>query len=91
MKKKLFAVVMVVSFYALFISVFTAADSKGQISHFFAEVGLSDSPAVTTSSSLTGISGSDINLKAGLRRPMPKPRRPKRPKPKPRGPRVFQN
>lgn len=82
MKKKLFAVVMVLSIYFLFILVFTTADSQGHISQFFEDIQLSDNSATAFQAAQLGAPDSDIALNASFREPWPKPKRPQPKKPK---------
>lgn len=69
MKKKLFAVAMLISVYALFALIFTSLDSQENVS--FNDVGLSDATAHTTLQ--PGQTNSDVKLKASFRDPMPPP------------------
>lgn len=81
MKKKLFAVAMVVLLYSFFVVAFSIADNQGQISKVLSDVGLSNASTGTTPSTIQNdLSGSDISSLAID--PLPDPTRP-RPKPKP--------
>ena len=46
MKKKLFAIAIVVSLYVLVMLVLTAADERGKVSRVLSEIGLSESLAL---------------------------------------------
>ncbi|MFQ5823114.1 MAG: hypothetical protein ACE5JB_03565 [bacterium] len=83
MKKKLFAVAIVVLFYSFTVVVFTMADSQGIISQMLSKVGLSNASAMASPSlSQIEILQTDVLSKGNLTDPMPDPTRP-RPKPKP--------
>ncbi|MFQ5751609.1 MAG: hypothetical protein ACE5HI_06380 [bacterium] len=83
MKKKLFAVAMVVLLYVLFVFVFSTVDKQGHVSQFLSKVGLSTTPAMASTSVIqAGSTDSDGYLKASLRDPMPPPLRKPPPKPK---------
>lgn len=69
MKKKLFAVAMLISVYALFALIFTSLDGQENVS--LTDVGLSDA-TVHTDLQLSQ-TNSDVKLKASFRDPMPPP------------------
>lgn len=79
MKKKLFAVALVVSFYMLFVFAFTGTGQDTKVAQVFTDLGLSDATAIA-STSTTQSGPADVSLKANFRDPMPPPLR----KPKPR-------
>ncbi len=77
MKKKLFAVAMVVLLYSLLVVVFTVADNRGVISQALSDIGLSNDTAIASPTS------SQVQLlesNGSLIDPLPEPTRP-RPKP----------
>ena len=71
MKKKLFAVLIVVCAYALFLLVFTVADKQGKVSQILADIGLSDASAAAQ----IGSDEAGIVPNPSLRDPMPPPQR----------------
>lgn len=71
MKKKLFAVAMLVSVYALFALIFTALNGQENVS--LTDVGLSNATAQTALQLQPSQTDSDIKLKASFRDPMPPP------------------
>ncbi len=75
MKKKLFALAGIASFYVLFILAFSSLDNQGKVSKFFSDVGLSSETAMAS----TDLK-SNSNSTPSLKNPMPKPTKPK-PKP----------
>lgn len=81
MQKKLFAVVMVFSFYVLFILVFANANTQGYVGQFISDVGATDNAAMTTQPAQLGTSYDNMLLTTSLRRPMPKPKIPPYPPP----------
>ncbi len=83
MKKKLFAVAVIVSVYVLCVFIFTALDKQGKVPQFFSKIGLSTTSAIaSTASNEVGLSNSDIELKASFRSPIPKPSKKPAPRPK---------
>lgn len=77
MKKKLFVLVVTASLYTLFILAFTALDNQGKVSKFFSEIGLSNATAMASTTDIQLPQESDLKLKSSLRKPAPKPRKPK--------------
>ena len=57
MKKKLFAVAIVVSLYVLVMLDFTAADEKGKVSRVLSEIGLSESVALAATQIVSATDG----------------------------------
>jgi len=80
MKKKLFAVAMLVSLYALFVFTFTAIDNKGNVTKFISDISFENSGVTSVSPAAVQIALSANDLKASFRDPMPPPLK----KPKPR-------
>lgn len=75
MKKKLFAVSLIVSVYSLFIFAFTSLDNQGNVTKFFTELGLSNAQASTT------IAQAPTDMTDSLfRLPVKKPKSPADPK-----------
>ncbi len=80
MKKKLFAVAVVVSFYVLFVLAYTGIDNHGTATQMLSDFDLSSGAAIaSTALNQTG-SSPDMEIKAAFRDPMPPPLK----KPKPR-------
>lgn len=82
MKNKLFAVVLVLLLYCVFVVLFTVADNQGLVSQAFSNVGLSNnsamaSPAVSHQNDIT----SETFIKGNLIDPTPDPTVPRPPPP----------
>ncbi|MFQ5648958.1 MAG: hypothetical protein ACE5IY_03365 [bacterium] len=80
MKNKLFAVVLVVSFYVLFIFAFAETNNPGNVTQFLSDLELSDATAIAVALNGQRPSGAELEIKADFRDPMPPPLK----KPKPR-------
>lgn len=79
MKKKLFAIAIVVSLYVLVMLVLTAADERGKVSRVLSEIGLSESLALAATQ-IT--SAKDGDTQPSFYGPMSRKRKKKdRPKP----------
>lgn len=81
MKKKLFAAVVSLFFYILFVVSFSMADNSGQIPQVLSRIGLTDDTGFASTHSYSGNQGRFID-------PVPEPRRPQLidPVPEPRRP-----
>ncbi len=81
MKKKLFAVAIVVSLYVLVMLVFTAADERGKVSRVLSEIGLSESVALAATQITSAKDGGTQPSFYGPMSRKPKRRKSGRPKP----------
>jgi len=66
MKKKLFAVAMLVSLYALFVFTFTAIDNNGHVAKFISELSVENSGSTSVSPALTQLAFTTDDLKASF-------------------------
>ncbi len=80
MKKRLFAVALVVSFYVIFVIAFTGIENQEKVAQTFTDFGLSNIAAIASTPLNQSESGSGPAIKASFRDPMPPPIK----KPKPR-------
>lgn len=74
MKKKLFAVVILVLVYVLFVFVFASIDKQNKVTQVLSKIGISSSSALASTTVVQdGTVSSDLNLKASFRSPIPAP------------------
>ena len=86
MKKKLFAVAMVVFVYVLCIMLFSTVDKQDKVNQFFSKIGLSSTPAIASpSATQDGSSDSNITSTPSLRNPCPPPLKKPAPRRKKKG------
>lgn len=82
MKKKLFAVAIVLSLYTFFILIFTMADNEGLVSQILSNVGLINASAIASPSlGQDKLLNHGILLKENLIDPIPDPSTPRPPRP----------